>query len=115
MIRDTSTKAAYRYDPIAINKTMLNKAKKQALSNLENNPIVKEVIYTKISRDSLNVNLVASGKVPEESRESEENTLEHGHEIQTVLSIGTDNDSKSRRPISISRENLFIKVQDDKP
>ena len=57
MIRDTFTQANYRYDPIEINKNMLRKAKKQALSNLENNPIVKEVIYTKMSNQSLNLDI----------------------------------------------------------
>jgi hypothetical protein len=116
MIRDTSTQANYRYDPIEINKNMLRKAKKQALSNLENNPIVKEVIYTKMSNQSLNLDLVNSGLVPEDSNESmEDATLEQGHEVHTVISAGTDENESKRRPISFARENLFIKVEDNEP
>ena len=116
MIRDTYTQANYRYDPIEINKNMLRKAKKQALSNLENNPIVKEVIYTKMSNQSLNLDLVNSGLVPEDSNESmEDATLEQGHEVHTVFSAGTDENESKRRPISFTRENLFIKVEDNEP
>jgi hypothetical protein len=49
--------------------------------------------------------------VIEASNESEENTLEQGHEVHTVMSIGTfDENESKRRPISFTRENLFIKV-----
>jgi hypothetical protein len=53
--------------------------------------------------------------VPEDSRESEEATLEQGHEVHTVFSGGTDENESKRRPISFTRETLFIKVEDNEP
>ena len=74
---------------------------------------MKEVIYTKMSNKSFNLDLVNSGQVPEDSRESEDVTLEQGHEPHSVISIGTDDHESRRRPISFTRENLFIKVEDN--
>jgi hypothetical protein len=39
---------SFKYDPVALNKVFMEKSKKSAISNLENNPIVKEVVFDKV-------------------------------------------------------------------
>lgn len=110
-----------------INKSILKKAKQQALSNLENNPIVKEVIYTKLTKENPSIPQVSGGyqidlksksnSVKEESQESEENTLERVHEgtlQKKTFSARMDSEGMEsrRRPVTIQRENLTIKVND---
>ena len=49
MMRETSLRGSFKYDPIEINKNMIKKNKLQQLENLENNPIIKEVIYPQLT------------------------------------------------------------------
>ena len=47
-VANVSSIGHYKYDPVAMNKRLLEKQKKSVIQNLENNPMVKEVVFQRM-------------------------------------------------------------------